>query len=270
MDKSILEKQKTKKDHLDKARIKKDDEFYTLYTDVEKIFDIIPNKEDYHFILPFKDVYSSFKKYCEINKLEHTAGHKDYKEFNYNIPNALVVSNPPFSKFREIINFYMFYDIKFILVAPQNGLAYSNVFNYWKEWKLNPLFLNIRCFKRPDGSKQNVQCFLLTNLPSFYFCSKITKNINQELFWEPKRLAKTEYHIYKDNEIIIDKMGQNFKKFIYDPKFYQYKKIYFPITAILTLTLNANRENFFLCHGLPLENGKRTFKKLEFRREDEE
>ena len=252
---------------LNRARAAKDDEFYTLYSDVEKIFEIIPNKKDYHFILPFNDINSSFKKYCEIHDLEHTSGVEDYKEFNYGIHNALVVSNPPFSKFREIINFYMFYGINFILVAPQTGLTYSNVFNYWKEWKLNPLFLKIVWFKRPDGTKKNVQCFLITNLPLYFFNDKETGNINQNLFWEPKRLAKTEYHIINDNEIFIDKMGQDFKDFIYAGN--KYKKIYFPITAILTLTLNANRENCFLKSGILKENGKRTFKRIEFRREDE-
>ena len=259
------------KDHLEKAKITKDDEFYTLYTDVEKIFEIIPNKEDYHFILPFNDGNSSFKKYCEINSLDHTIGIMDYKDFNYkNFPNGLVVSNPPFSKFREIINFYMFYGIKFILVATQNALTYSNVFNYWKEWKLNPLFVNLKWFKRPDGSKKDVQCFLITNLPLYFFNDKESGNINQNLFWMPKRLQKTEYHVINDNEIFIDKMGQDFKDFIYSTKFNKYKKIYFPITAILTLTLNANRENCFIMHGLLKENGKRTFKRIEFRREDEE
>ena len=258
------------KDHLDRARVKKDDEFYTLYTDVEKIFNIIPDKEKYTFILPFNDVGSSFFKYCEINNLKSVSGFGDYKEFDYNIPNALVVSNPPFSKLREIINFYMFYDIKFILVCTQNALTYSNVFNYWKEWKINPLFVRMDWFKRPDGSKKHVSAYLLTNLPSFYFCSKKTQNINQDLFWEPKRLAKTEYHIINDNEIYIDKMGQDFKDFIYGTKFKNYKKIYFPITSILTLTINANRENCFLNNGMLKENGKRTFKRIEFRRDDEE
>lgn len=254
--------------HLEKAKLTKDDEFYTLYSDVEKIFEIIPNKKDYHFILPFNDGNSSFKKFCEINNLEYTSENKDYKEFNYNIPNALVVSNPPFSKFREIINFYMFYGIKFILVAPLNGLTYSNVFNYWKEWKLNPLFLRIDWFKRPDGTKKDMNCFLLTNLPLYFFNDKETGNINQNLFWEPKRLQKTEYHIINDNEIYIDKMGQDFKDFIYTGN--KYKKIYFPIRVILTLSLNANRENCFINHGMLKENGKRTFKRIEFRREDEE
>ena len=256
-------------DHLESAKAAKDDEFYTLYSDVEKIFDIIPNKKDYHFILPFNDLNSNFKTYCEIYNLEHTSGVGDYKEFNYNIHNALVVSNPPFSKFREIINFYMFYGIKFILVAPKHGFSYKNVINYWKEWKLNPLFLKIEWFKRPDGTKKDVACNLITNLPLYFFNDKETGNINQNLFWEPKRLTKTEYQIINDNEIFIDKMGQDFKDFIYSTKFKKYKKIYFPITAILTLTLNANRENCFLNPGMLKENGKQTFKRIEFRREDE-
>ena len=255
---------------LNRARAAKDDEFYTLYSDVEKIFEIIPNKKDYHFILPFNDINSSFKKYCEIHDLEHTSGVEDYNEFNYGIHNALVVSNPPFSKFREIINFYMFYGIKFILVAPKLGLTYHNVFNYWKEWKLNPLFLQMDWFKRPDGSKKDVQCFLITNLPLYFFNDKETGNINQNLFWEPKRLQKTEYHIINDNEIFINKMGQDFKDFIYGWKFKKYKKVYFPITAILTLSINAYREKCFLNQGLLKEKGKRTFLRIEFRREDEE
>ena len=255
-------------DHLERARAAKDDEFYTLYSDVAKIFDIIPNKHDYHYILPFNDANSEFKKYCEINNLDYTSGNMDYLDYDYNMPNALVVSNPPFSNFREIINFYMFYGIKFILVATKNALTYSNVFNYWKEWKLNPLFLEMNWFKRPDGTKKNVQCYLLTNLPLYFFNDKKTGNINQNLFWEPKRLQKTEYHIINDNEIYIDKMGQDFKDFIYTGN--KYKKIYFPITSILTLTLNANRENCFLNNGMLKENGKRTFKRIEFRREDEE
>ena len=255
------------KDHLEKAKLTKDDEFYTLYTDVEKIFEIIPNKKDFHFILPFNDANSGFKKYCDINSLEYTAENKDYKEFNYNIPNTLVVSNPPFSKFREIINFYMFYGIKFILVAPKHGLTYRNVFNYWKEWKLNPLYVKMNWFKRPDGTKKDVGCHLITNLPLYHFNNKETGNINQELFWEPKRLQKTEFHIINDNEISIDKMGQDFKDFIYSGN--KYKKIYFPMSAFFTLSINANRENCFINHGVPLENGKRTFKRIEFRREDE-
>ena len=258
------------KDHLERAKAAKDDEFYTLAEDVAKIFEIIPNKKDYHFILPFNDANSEFKKYCEINNLDYTSGNMDYKDYDYNISNALVVSNPPFSKFREIINFYMFYGIKFILVVPKVGLTYSNVFNYWKEWKLNPLFLELDWFKRPDGSKKDVQCYLITNLPLYFFNDKETGNINQNLFWEPKRLQKTEYHIINDNEIFIDKTGQDFKDFIYSTKFKKYKKIYFPITAILSLTINANRENCFINNGLLLENGKRTFKRIEFRREDEE
>ena len=65
-------------------------------------------------------------------------------------------------------------------------------------------------------------------------------------------------------------MGQDFKDFIYSTIFKKYKKIYFPITSILTLTINAKRESCFLKHALLKENGKRSFTRIEFRREDEE
>ena len=63
------------KDHLDRARATKDDEFYTLYSDVEKIFNIITNKKDYHFILPFNETYNmeaktkNIEDYIKENKL---------------------------------------------------------------------------------------------------------------------------------------------------------------------------------------------------------
>ena len=89
------------------------------------------------------------------------------------------------------------------------------------------------------------------------------------MLWEKKKKKKTEYHVINDNEIHSDKTGQDFKDFIYGTKFKKYKKIYFPITAILTLTINANRENCFLNNGMLKENGKQTYKRIEFRRDDE-
>ena len=114
-----------------------------------------------------------------------------------------------------------------------------------------------------------MQAFLITNLPLYYFTDPKTGNINQNLFWEPKRLQSTEYHFINDNEIFIDKMGQDFKDFIYSTKFNNYKKIYFPITAILTLTINANREYCFISKKLTID-GKQRFVRVEFRKENNE
>ena len=253
------------KDHLERAKAAKDDEFFTLAEDVAKIFDIIPNKHDYHYILPFNDANSEFKKYCEQNNLDYSAGNKDYREYNYSTPNTLVVSNPPFFMINEIIDFYMYFDIKFILVVPKPALVYKNVFKYWKQWKINPLYVRMDWVKRPDGSKKNIQCYLITNLPAYHFSK--TGNLNTGLFWEPKRLAKTEYHMINDTDVYVDKMGADFKKIIHGVN--GYKTIYLPISAILTLTVNANRHKCFFNNGVLLENGKKSFKKIVIINEEE-
>lgn len=255
------------KNHLDKAKSIKDNEFYTLAEDVKKIFDIIPNKHEYHYILPFNDVNSEFKKYCEQNNLDYSAGTMDYREYEYNIPNALVVSNPPFSMINEIVDFYIRFDIKFILVIPKQALVYKNVFKYWKQWKINPLYVRMDWVKSPDGSKKNIQCYLITNLPTYHFSKTEAGNLNQDLFWTPKRLAKTEYHMFNDTDVYVDKMGADFKNLIHGVN--GYKTIYLPITAILTLPVNANRHKCFFNNGVLLENGKKSYKKIVIINEEE-
>lgn len=255
------------KNHLDNAKSTKDNEFYTLAEDVKKIFDIIPNKHEYHYILPFNDTNSEFMKYCEQNNLDYTAGTMDYREYEYSVPNALVISTPPFSMINEIIEFYMYFDIKFILVIPKQALVYKNVFKYWKQWKINPLYVRMDWVKRPDGSKKNIQRYLITNLPAYHFSKTETGNLNQDLFWTPKRLAKTEYHMLNDSDVYVDKMGADFKEIIHGVN--GYKTIYLPITAILTQTVNANRHKCFFNNGVLLENGKKSFKKIVIINEEE-
>lgn len=244
-----------------------DNKFYTLAEDVKKIFDIIPNKQDYHYILPFIDGDIEFMKYCEQNNLDYTAGNRDYRKYTYSIvPNALVVSNPPFSMINEIIDFYMYFDIKFILVIPKQALVYKNVFKYWKQWKINPLYVRMDWVKTPEGSKKNVQYCLITNLPTYHFLKEETGNLNTNLFWMPKRLAKTEYHMLNETDVYVDKMGADFKNIIHGVN--GYKTIYLPISAILTLTVNANRHKCFFNNGVLLENGKKTYKKIVFINEE--
>ena len=48
----------------------------------------------------------------------------------------IVVSNPPFSLFREYIGQLMAYDKKFIIVGHQNAITYKEVFPLIKENKL--------------------------------------------------------------------------------------------------------------------------------------
>lgn len=49
----------------------------------------------------------------------------------------IVVTNPPFSKFRQFFDLLMEYKKDFVLVAPVNALGYKNIFPYIKEDKVN-------------------------------------------------------------------------------------------------------------------------------------
>jgi hypothetical protein len=48
----------------------------------------------------------------------------------------IVVTNPPFSLFREYVAQLMEYDKKFIIVGNQNAITYKEIFNYFKENKI--------------------------------------------------------------------------------------------------------------------------------------
>ncbi len=48
----------------------------------------------------------------------------------------IVVTNPPFSLFREYIAQHMEYDKKFVIVGSQNAVTYKEVFQYFKDNKI--------------------------------------------------------------------------------------------------------------------------------------
>ena len=48
----------------------------------------------------------------------------------------IVVTNPPFSLFREYVAQLMEYDKKFVIVGSQNAVAYKEVFQYFKDNKI--------------------------------------------------------------------------------------------------------------------------------------
>jgi len=48
----------------------------------------------------------------------------------------IVVTNPPFSLFREYVNQLMEYDKKFIIIGDQNAITYKEIFSFIKENKL--------------------------------------------------------------------------------------------------------------------------------------
>lgn len=158
---------KNKAENLNKARQAKDDEFYTLVPDVAYMFEKISsnyNLNNYTIDLPFDGEQSEFYKYAVKNKLKVNIDCKfDYKKFNYS-DNGIVISNPPFSQYRDILKFFIKKKINFVLVAPLN-LLWSSVFvEYFNNFMVSIDYYAINKFIRPDGSIASVPCVVITNL----------------------------------------------------------------------------------------------------------
>ena len=50
---------------------------------------------------------------------------------------TIIVTNPPFSKFREFVELLIKYDKKFVIIGPKNACAYRWYFKLWKEWEID-------------------------------------------------------------------------------------------------------------------------------------
>ena len=162
---------KAKNSSLIKASINKEDEFYTQLTDIEK--ELKHYKENFADKIIFCNCddpdWSNFWLYFKLNfehlglkklisthfeiskpsyKLEFDG--KEVKETrlsqngDFRSPECIellqeadiVVTNPPFSLFREYIDVLMRYDKKFLIIGNQNNITYKDVFNYIKNNKL--------------------------------------------------------------------------------------------------------------------------------------
>lgn len=77
----------------------------------------------------------------------------------------IVVTNPPFSLFREYVDLLVESGKKFLIVGSQNAITYKETFNYIRNQEL---WLGVSCpkvFTRPDGSTQTLgNCCWFTNL----------------------------------------------------------------------------------------------------------
>lgn len=153
----------------------KNDEFYTLYENIENEISHYRFNNQIVFCNCDNPQISNFWKYFHVNfkqlKLKklvctyYDTKNKTYKmEYNGGNDNDLndgvktplcgngdfrseecikilktvdiVVTNPPFSLFREYISQLIFYDKKFIILGNINSITYKNIFQFIKDKKL--------------------------------------------------------------------------------------------------------------------------------------
>lgn len=217
---------------LNTARISKMDEFYTEYKTIEKEmmlyskhFDsktIYCNCDDYRKSMFFKFFYNNFKKfnlkklictwyksgiciYDGINIKEDILHNSDGDFRDKNLKNIIeecdiIITNPPFSLFKDFINMVMEYNKKFIILGNLNAIKYKNVFPYIKD---NKIFLG--------GSIKNGDTEFI--VPDDFFDENKTKNFTisgingEKLVRVPsvRWFTNIEYDSYNENEIRLTK-----------------------------------------------------------------
>lgn len=64
----------------------------------------------------------------------------------------IVVTNPPFSLFREYVAQLMEYGEKFIIIGSKNAITYKDFFSLLKDNKVRIGYNNVNNFQQPDGS----------------------------------------------------------------------------------------------------------------------
>ena len=77
----------------------------------------------------------------------------------------IVVTNPPFSLFKEFLPLVMKENKYFLIIGPLNAVTYKEIFPYIKQGLVWSGYNNVRHFNQPDGSdKQLNNTFWFTNL----------------------------------------------------------------------------------------------------------
>lgn len=167
-------------ENLRKARQTKNDEFYTLYEDIEKELsyykDFFKNKIVYcncdtpesNFVKFFNDVKSDWgiKDVWHTSLDEGISYDSDYAKELLNKCD-IVVTNPPFSKSRaEFVPLLMSSGKKFLFIGNLNLATTKDIFPLIKDLKMYTGYTHPKQFVQPDGSyKKFGNIVWYTNLP---------------------------------------------------------------------------------------------------------
>ncbi len=259
----LYEKKETKSKatngNLHKAKVNKNDEFYTQLTDIEK--------ELMHYKEHFKDkiVYcncddpewSNFWKYFHLNfahlglkkliatfyhigtsvyKMEYTGGDDNNISAGVKIPltgngdfrseecietlkeSDIVVTNPPFSMFREYVAQLMEYNKKFLIIGNVNSTKCKEIFPLFVENKIwsGYSFNKTMEFIMPDSYELKGNAFMDKEgnkhgfVPAICWFTNLDINKRHEKLTLWKKYSAEEYEVYDElpNVIKVNKVAE--------------------------------------------------------------
>ena len=261
------------------AKKSKNDEFYTQYTDIEKEMRyykdffkgkvVYCNCDDYQESNFYKYFYYNFH-YLKLKKLICTGykadgnglyaiydgvtevtgklnGDGDFRSeecIEYLKQADVVVTNPPFSLFRQYVKQLMDYNKKFIIIGNQNAITYKEIFPYIKN---NQLWLGMsmngsnRWFVAPDSYevKENAAGYKLDEKGrKMFFVNGVTWFTNIENKRRNEKLDLYKRYSFEDYPKYDNFLGFNVDKVadipvddfidieIPDEEYEKWKKVY--------------------------------------------
>lgn len=200
--------------NLQGAKDRQDNEFYTLYSSVEYVFNNVYGLKEYVkdkiLYLPCDTEDSNIYKYLINNKEElqikeilHTSDDY-YKHHDLYRKADIVITNPPFTKISKWILFLYEMNKEFIIWAPFTVYQVKSLSEYVIKDQLRCILHNnkeLNYFERPDGSIKYVgTIIIISNIQKFKSYSKKLKIDKKNTMEYLKQNNKIVY--YKDIPIL--------------------------------------------------------------------
>jgi len=102
-------------------------------------------------------------------------------DFFENDKGDIIVSNPPFSKIKEIMTRLLYIDKPFILILPSSKIN-TSYFRIWKDKNIQIIIPRKRIhFVKHIGGKESKDNKNSCNFDCFYYCYGI--NLNRDIIW---------------------------------------------------------------------------------------
>ena len=199
--------------NLQGAKDRQDNEFYTLYSSVEYVFNNVEGLKEYVkdkiLYLPCDTEESNIYKYLINNKEELQikeilrTSDDYYKHHDLYRKADIVITNPPFTKICKWILFLYEMNKEFIIWAPFTVYQFASLSKYIinDELKVICYGTEISNFLRPDGKiKRATDTYILSNISYLHNVSKklVINSLNTLEYL--KQNGKIEY--YKDIPIL--------------------------------------------------------------------